>query len=181
MSLRTKYYVCSIVLTMLIILPAVVTAEVMCENRNPAVPITTPTSDFVLHNDGTVTHTPTGLMWMRCSLGQTWDGANCTGSASSYTWADALQAAQNTPFAGYADWRLPNFRELASIVERSCFDPAINAAVFPNTPPVDIFWSSSPYAYFSGGHAWVVNFDSGHVGDNFKSNTLRVRLVRNFQ
>ena len=176
MSLRTKYYVCSIVLTMLIILPAVVTAEVMCENRNPAVPITTPTSDFVLHNDGTVTHTPTGLMWMRCSLGQTWDGANCTGVVSSYRWADALQAAQNTQFAGYADWRLPNRRELQSIVEQSCWQPSINAAVFPNLP-ADWFWSSSPSAYDSN-HAWYVGFHSGHAYSGSKNSTYRVRLVR---
>ncbi|WP_006786422.1 DUF1566 domain-containing protein [Thiorhodospira sibirica] len=177
MPLKLTYHIRSIVLMLFLLLPAVVTAEVVCENRNPAVPITTPTSDFVLHNDGTVTHTPTGLMWMRCSLGQTWDGANCSGEASTYTWADALQAAaQNTQFAGYADWRLPNRRELQSIVEQSCWLPAINAAVFPNTP-AGWFWSSSPYAN-NGGRAWYVYFHYGLVNHYSKGYAVRVRLVR---
>lgn len=36
--------------------------------------------------DGTVTDPTTGLTWMRCSMGQTWDGTTCTGTASTYTW-----------------------------------------------------------------------------------------------
>ena len=177
MPLKLTCHIRSIVLMLFLLLPTVVTAEVVCQNRNPAVPITTPTSDFVLHNDGTVTHTPTGLMWMRCSLGQTWDGASCSGEASTYTWADALQAAaQNTRFAGYADWRLPNRRELLSIVEQSCWAPSINAAVFPSTPS-QFFWSSSPNAD-SSGPAWGVHFVNGHVDNRYKYNANRVRLVR---
>ena len=167
----------SIILILLIILPVVVVAEVMCEIRNFSVPVTTPTTDFVLHNNGTVTHTPTGLMWMRCSLGQTWDGTHCIGGASSYTWASALQAAQNTTFAGYSDWRLPNRNELLSIVEDSCF-PSINAAIFPSAS--SWFWSSSPNASNSE-TAWFVNFVSGHVSASDKISTYWVRLVRTRQ
>lgn len=41
---------------------------------------------YVLHVDGTVTDTRTGLMWMRCCVGQTWDGATCRGEARKMDW-----------------------------------------------------------------------------------------------
>ncbi len=160
-------------------------AEVVCTNQNTAVPATTPTEDFVLHGDGTVMHTRTGLMWMRCSLGQSWTGSGCDGSASGYTWRNALNAAQDVNhtggFAGHTDWRLPNKNELESIVEQRCWAPAINAAVFPNTPSL-WSWSSSPYADYSY-RAWGVFFLSGHVswGNKSGSGNGRVRLVRTGQ
>jgi hypothetical protein len=45
------------------------------------------------NGDGTVTDAKTGLMWMQCSLGQTWTANGCSGSPMSYTWENALQAA----------------------------------------------------------------------------------------
>ena len=178
----------------LLILPlllAVTQAQsaVECISHNPAVLPTTPTEDFVLHADGTVTHGATGLMWMRCSLGQSWNGSTCTGTAAIATWQGALQLAADINsdgsdadndgqpgFAGYTDWRLPNRNELESIVEESCWSPAINAAVFPGTPS-SWFWSSSPYAYDSD-NAWYVNFNYGYVVANGKIGTHPVRLVR---
>ena len=158
-----------------------VRAEVTCTNQNPAIPATTPTADFSLHDDGTATHAPTGLMWMQCSLGQTWTGTTCTGTGNTYTWQNALEAAQTVNvsggYAGHADWRLPNKNELASIVEERCWAPAINAAIFPGTLPDGWFWSSSPSA-FLGGLAWGVNFNSGYVSAIYRSNDHHVRLVR---
>ncbi|MFH7320140.1 DUF1566 domain-containing protein [Desulfurivibrio sp. D14AmB] len=155
-------------------------AEVTCANQNSAVTATTPTADFSDNGDGTVTHTPTGLIWMRCSLGQSWDGSTCNGTATTYTWQQALDAAQTlndgAGYAGHNDWRLPNKNELESIVERRCWSPTINAAIFPNTPSA-WFWSSSPYAY-GANDAWGVNFGSGGVGNYGKNVSYRVRLVR---
>ncbi len=136
----------------------------------------TPDQDFTLHNDGTVTHNSTGLMWMRCSLGQTWDGSTCAGAASTFNWQNALGAAQSHSFAGHSDWRLPNKNELESLVEQRCVSPTINTMVFPNTPS-NWFWSSSPGAGFSN-NAWSVGFDYGHVFDHGKDYDYRVRLVR---
>lgn len=77
--------------------------------RNNITP-TTLIQDFTLHDDGTVTHNKTGLMWMRCALGQNWNGATCTGSGQTYIWQAALQAAEGSSFAGHGDWRLPNIK-----------------------------------------------------------------------
>jgi hypothetical protein len=161
-------------------------AEVACTNQNLAIPATTPTMDFTLHDNGTVTHAPTGLMWMRCSLGQTWTGATCTGTGNTYTWSNALNAAQTLNasggYAGHADWRLPNKNELASIVEERCVGPAINAAVFPGTPSDGWFWSSSSSPDADDGYyAWSVSFYFGHVyylDRGYQGYSFWVRLVR---
>ena len=145
---------------------------------NPAIPKTTPDETFSLHDDGTVTHQTTGLMWMRCVLGQTWNGATCSGSAQTYNWQTALQITEGYVFAGYSDWRLPNKNELASIVEEACYSPSINTLAFPNTP-ASYVWSSSSFAYNSD-YAWTVYFYDGYV-PNFKYSNAHVRLVRGGQ
>ena len=155
-------------------------------NVNDIVP-TTPTSQFEMHRDangqydGTVTDKNTGLMWMRCSLGQTWDGTNCNDTALTYTWQEALAAAEGYNsgggYAAYSDWRLPNIKELASIVEVACFDPAINQTVFVGTES-SYYWSASPSAYGSN-NAWSVYFNNGGDGAYGKSDgSPHVRLVR---
>ena len=155
-------------------------AVATCKNDIVA---STPDQAFTLHNDGTATHNSTGLIWMRCSLGQIWDGSTCTGSAKTYTCENALIIAQNEVFGGHSDWRLPNKNELASIVEQSCANPAVNSMVFPNTPATG-FWSSSPGAFNSSVMtygAWGVFFDEGGVFGFSKGdvrNNFRVRLVR---
>jgi hypothetical protein len=154
-----------------------------------SIPATTPSSRFTISTNSTVTDKQTGLMWKQCSEGQS--GTGCAiGGASSYNWQSALQQSQtvnNTGFAGYKDWRLPNVKELRSIVERQCYEPAINAAVFPNTPS-SFYWSSSPVdggasspvANF-GGYAWIVYFYYG-TGNWYNMDIKHsVRLVRGGQ
>lgn len=152
-------------------------ASSLCEgNENTAITASTPTADFRDNGDGTVTHHTTGLIWQRCSLGQNWDGSDCTGNAEGFAWVAALGAAAHNTLAGFSDWRLPNKNELASIVEYRCYRPAINGQPFPNTP-LDGYWSSSPYIH-SSSSAWGVGFAVGAVGYVEKSYNLRVRLVR---
>lgn len=136
----------------------------------------TPDQDFTLHNDGTATHNPTGLMWMRCSLGQSWDGNSCVGLASNFTWSNALVSAQVNSFAGHTDWRLPSKNELASLLELSCEKPAINTMVFPNTPN-KWYWSSSPFAFRSN-LAWGVDFGFSGAFSFENIDSGSIRLVR---
>ncbi|EPO2947315.1 DUF1566 domain-containing protein [Vibrio cholerae] len=145
-------------------------------NENTAITATTPSADFTDNGDGTVTHHKTGLIWQRCSLGQSWDGSDCTGTATTFSWQQALAAGAQHSLAGFSDWRLPNKNELASIVEYRCWSPAINNQQFPNTPSA-WYWSSSPDAYDSY-DAWRVGFNNGLVYDGYKFNGRHVRLVR---
>ena len=141
----------------------------------------TPTSRFTI-SDNTIIDNTTNLEWQRCRLGTTWD-ASANGCADdgvsdneTYTWEQALEAAASNALNGGSDWRLPNIKELASIVEEACYNPAINLELFPNTPS-DGFWSSSPYADDSG-HAWYVNFYYGYGNDYYRNTSEYVRLVR---
>ncbi len=62
-------------------------------------------NDFVDKGDGTVLDRATGLMWMKK------DGQKFM------NWQQALAYAENLTYAGYDDWRLPNAKELQSIVD----------------------------------------------------------------
>jgi hypothetical protein len=144
------------------------------------IPPTTPTSQFTQHDNGTVTDNATRLIWMRCSLGQTWNGSTCEGNAIQYNWQDALLAAQAENFASFDDWRLPNVKELASIVELACYQPAINLTIFPeptdSTETQYVYWTSTAYIK---NRALKVRFRDGFYTFYFdREQTYRVRLVR---
>src|SRR5690606_14946557 len=147
-------------------------AAAMCWNDIPA---TTPDRDFTLHNDGTVTHNKTGLMWMRCSLGQTRDGSTCTGKFNSISWDSAVIAAQNHSFAGHSDWRLPNRYELARLEEDRCTKPAVNTRIFPGVTGMIPFWSSS---VDREGFVWYVSLYNGRADRGSKAYNNQVLLVR---
>jgi uncharacterized repeat protein (TIGR02543 family) len=156
------------------------TASCTAGNPNPSLLQTTPTADFdTTATDGTVIHAKTGLMWKRCAEGQTWNASDCTGIAIFFDWLGALAWAANSTFAGYTDWRLPNVKELQSIVETCGYGPTINQTIFPATP-VSRFWSASGYGPVPAG-AWLVFFFDGLVDANGKSYGFPVRLVRGGQ
>ncbi|CAK0763599.1 conserved exported hypothetical protein [Gammaproteobacteria bacterium] len=134
---------------------------------------------FVDNADGTVTHSPTNLMWAKCSVGQIYNGGQCTGSASYLSWGSALDAARNSSLAGHSDWRLPTYKELASLVDYSQSGPAINSTYFPNTPS-EWYWTSTSYTS-DPAYAWNVYFDNGYVHYNDKGYNFDVRLVRGGQ
>lgn len=142
------------------------------------IPIATPTTDFMDHGDGTVTHFSTGLMWKRCAEGLT--GSACTsGTAITPTWDAAFDLAESSTFAGYDDWRVPNIKELLSIVETCGYDPAINTSVFPNVPMPpfgSVFWSSTTWAS-DGSQTWAVKFERGG-GVQTGKGMFFLRLVR---
>lgn len=144
---------------------------------NNAIVADAPNSRYKI-TTSTVLDKQTGLIWMRCALGQTFDGTGCTGTPTSMNWQAALQMAESTTFTGKTDWRLPNQKELQSLVENRCYAPAINTAIFPGTTSIG-FWSSSPYARFSYfGYAWIVNFYLGYESNGYEGNGYAVRLVR---
>ncbi|MBV5307786.1 DUF1566 domain-containing protein, partial [Chromatium okenii] len=130
---------------------------------------------FVDNNDGTVTQLNTGLMWAKCSEGQT--GTGCTDTALHMNWSAALTAANNSNLGGYNDWRLPNFKELQALMDYSRYNPAIDTNYFPNTPN-SLFWSGSPAADH---YAWYVHLYHGSAYGSLRTDALLVRLVRGGQ
>ncbi len=60
--------------------------------------------------------TETGLIWMRCVLGQEWTGTNCQGKATKFNWWNAIRAAKDANFAEHDDWRLPSALELNTLL-----------------------------------------------------------------
>jgi hypothetical protein len=170
-------------LSTLTILCCLFSAAAVHATCNSNMPASTPDTQLIDNTDGTITDSKTGLMWKKCSEGQTFSGGTCTGTASTFTWQVALQqpgTVNNADgFAGYTDWRLPDIRELRSIVEERCYSPAINLTRFPGTPS-DGVWSSSPYASVSD-YAWVVYFSYGYSSSAFRDHGYAVRLVRGGQ
>lgn len=143
----------------------------------------TPNSRFELAADGTTaTDSHTGLVWMRCSLGQHWseEQTRCEEDASvadSYTFAEALAAANDEPHLGASGWRLPNKKELASIIEYACVNPAINTELF-GMASIATYWTSTPQVYSSNFSAWAIDFNSGSFSQGDLAASYAVRLVR---
>jgi hypothetical protein len=94
-------------------------------------------------------------------------------------WCDALTYCENLSFAGHDDWRLPNIRELQSLVDYgrsySKIDPVfglipVQAVVF------QAYWSST--WYYIGARAWQVHFGTGASGGGSIGDLRYVRAVR---
>ena len=153
--------------TALTLLAAVATntsfAQQVC---NSNVEVTTPNSRFEL-NAGEATDTKTGLIWKRCLSGKTWNSATntCDGSTIRVDWKEAMEAASG-------NWRVPNVKELGSIVEHSCANPSLNLSVFPGMPVAPSIWSSTPSRRFlsqvSDRFVWSVYYQDGTIGNSLK-------------
>ena len=73
-------------------------------------------NQFVNNGNGTITDNATGLMWMQNDNG------------AGLTWENALIYAENLSYAGYSDWRLPDTKELQSIVDYTRSPSTTNSA-----------------------------------------------------
>jgi len=143
----------------------------LAQTCNPNIPLSKPDSRYSYNSSGNeVTDNVTSLIWKRCVEGMSWNGTTCSGSASAFNWEQALAHA-----ATQTGWRMPNQKELQSLVETACDDMAINAKAFPATP--SSAWSGSPNASYAGG-AWGVFFGNGGGYWDYKNYTNSVRLVR---
>ena len=116
------------------------------------------------NGDGTVTDFDTGLMWQQGD------------SATPEIWSAANTYCTGLSLAGKTDWRLPEIKELTSIVDYRYTNPAIDKNRFPGTN-ASLYWSASSYAA-SSTSAWRVGFSSGHVLSYSKAGSSYVRCVR---
>ena len=133
-----------------------------------------PNTRYTYSDEGIVTDLKTGLTWMRCPVGTTWDKISeaCTGSADKVIWQSALLTAKQIrdegsnhalyEFGGKKNWRLPNIKELVALTERACYGPALNGTAFASGYELELgdyagyIWSSTP----NGDGTNVMVFDS---------------------
>jgi arylsulfatase A-like enzyme len=99
---------------------------------------------FVDNEDGTISDNATGLMWQQAD------------DKTTRNWENALQYCENLTLAGHSDWRLPNAKELHSIIDYTrcpdvtnspAIDPLFSCTSFNNPegdPNYGYYWTSSP-------------------------------------
>lgn len=119
--------------------------------------------------NGTVTDLVTGLIWQKST------------SPTQRTWTGAMNYCESLTLASQADWRLPNIKEVQSLVDHAGSNPAINLTAFPGTRygSSDHYWSSTTNDN-DDDNAWTVYFRYGEVRDYDKSDNDEgyVRAVR---
>lgn len=101
----------------------------------------------------------TGLWWMRRA---------CVGS-SRMNWQGALaqpEILNRETVGGRSNWRLPNIRELESLIDLTCHSPALQVD-HPFEEVQDGYWSSTTSVY-EPRYAWVLYMQDGAVGVGFK-------------
>lgn len=117
----------------------------------------------------------TGLLWQGCPNGLS--GLDCaTGEASSLDWFHAIDACNTLAWGGHTDWRVPDVKELDSLIDSQQRSPSIDPLAFPGTP-TGWYWTSTTYASDIS-FAWHANFSSGHIANFDKVFICYVRCVR---
>jgi hypothetical protein len=129
-------------------------------------------NELINNGDGTITDNSTGLMWTQVDNGVGLD------------WEAALSYAEASEEAGFTDWRLPNVKELQSIVDYGyspsatnpdkvgpAIDPMFNCTPIVNEAGDDdyaYYWTSTS-AHFTSGepyyYAWYVAFGRAVNGE----------------
>lgn len=142
---------------------------------------------YVDGGDGTVTDVNTGLQWEKLD-----DANGLHDWDTDYDWAQAfakVAALNAAAFAGHTDWRLPNLKELHSLIDFGRFEVAL-APAFDNacssgcssmtcscTRDFNYYWSSSTRPDLTM-TAYVVGAREGDVNHQVKSSRWPVRAVR---
>ena len=96
-------------------------------------------NNFVDNGDGTITDLASGLMWQKADDGNT------------RNWEESLDYAENLSLAGNDDWRLPNAKELHSILDYArapdAVDPQMQSAaidpIFEISEEEGWFWTGT--------------------------------------
>jgi hypothetical protein len=97
-------------------------------------------SGALLSQTDVVTDSRTGLVWQVTEL----DG-------TLRTWQSALEFCESSTHAGHDDWRLPNIKELGTLVDEAATEaPAIHAELGADVAPR--YWSSTPNLNLGGEH-----------------------------
>jgi hypothetical protein len=143
---------------------------------NPANEVIVKSGHFMVR-DHLVIDLQHGIEWMRCSVGQIWNGTDCEGVAVQLTQEDVARAIVIANAQLGPGWRLPSRAELEGLVCKACTPVKIELDSFPNTFG-EPYWTGEVNG-FAPRHIWTVNFMTGHTyGRFFPTQEVLVRLVR---
>ena len=127
------------------------------------------------------------IEWLRCSIGQQWNGETCVGETILMNHTTIKEAIKIADDQLGPSWRLPTLDELYSLVCKKCKtgekfnttnNVAISTKIFPNTDP-RAYWTGERNSITKRSY-WTVNFFTGHkFGRFFPEQEMAVRLVRN--
>ena len=119
---------------------------------------------FQDNGNGTISDLASGLTW------QQQDDDMMRTQLNSFFYC------RNLNLAGLDDWRLPNLKELTSIVDFRRREPAIEERFFPDTK--ESYWSITSVSGSGSADGWSVDFVSGRIDDIDDSDPNHVRCVR---
>jgi len=146
------------------------------DTPNPANEVIVKSGHFMVR-DHLVIDLQHGVEWMRCSVGQIWNGTDCEGVAVQLTQEDVARAIIIANAQLGPGWRLPSRAELEGLVCKACAPVKIELDSFPNTLG-EPYWTGEVNG-FAPRHIWTVNFMTGHTyGRFFPTQEVLVRLVR---
>ena len=121
----------------------------------------------------TVIQNSNGVVVYDATLNRTWQRAT---GMKDCTWATAKNYCSGLQLQG-GGWRLPDLRELQSLVDFKEPPPTIDKSAFPDTP-VDMLWTSTAYQPAATGLRWAVHFNYGSSLQQSMNNPRAVRCVR---
>ncbi len=132
-----------------------------CVLAAPAAPLS---ERFTADGRGSIIDNRTGLIWQQGE------------SSEPMTWEEAREYPQHLSLAGQTDWRLPDIKELESLIDEHLVHPSIPKALFPAVTESQ-YWTSTTLANHTT-RAWTVDFTFGIASYEEKTEKLRVRAVR---
>ncbi|MCI5158462.1 MAG: DUF1566 domain-containing protein [Candidatus Electrothrix sp. AUS1_2] len=127
-----------------------------------------------IDNGETILDTGTGLIWQKRTGDINMDGTITSGDypdGDEVSWQAALEYCENLSLAGESDWRLPNIRELQSLVDEDADSSGIDSLFQLETATG--YWSST-----QGRLIWFLSFKDRTNYTTSSSATLFVRCVR---
>ena len=134
---------------------------------------------FIRHSSDIVMDVQTGFMWQDTtdnnSVEKVWEDTSGSNTASAYCQDLNISFTINTANRFYNDWRLPNYNELITIVDRDSSTDAIDSSF--KYYAKDHYWTSTTYKDPTT-KAWTINFYYGEDDIKAKDEPHYVRCVR---
>jgi hypothetical protein len=114
-------------------------------------------SRFLVNENNTsiIVDTYTNLAWQNDS--------KTRGEENKMHWANAIDYCNNLSLDGLNNWRLPNYFELDSLLDRSLNPPKRISDLHSVT-----YWTSTTHSDFDT-NAFIINFDNGQVTTDSKT------------